>query len=332
VKVLVTGATGFIGTHIVKELAGSGHELVGIDLRPPDAAVAAYLGADAARVRFAVADISDRRSLEEAVSGPLDGVVHAAVVTSTPEVEVNEPQRVIAGNLLGTIEVLRVAELRRAARVVYVSSSGVYGATEPDALLSECHRLQLHTLYTMTKYASECLVTSGADRGTFEAASARIAAPYGPMERPTGARTAMSIMHAMAHAALERRAVRLAGPDCGRDWTYAGDIALAVRLLLEAPRLDYPCYNVSSGVFRTLGDAARALALAVPGFVWEPAPSDAADLDGGAVQPRGPLALDRIRGLGFVPRYTLEDGLRETVTWLRRFREAGAAIDSGGVG
>ena len=317
-RIAVTGATGFIGTHLVKELAASGHDVVGVDLRPPDEVTAAYLGPDGDRVRFATADLAVRGHLEDAAPGPFDGVVHAAVVTSTAEVEAADPERVVSVNLLGTIETLRVARVWRARRFIYVSSSGVYGETDPAIPLTEDAPLQLRSLYTMTKYASERLVASANGEDGLAGASIRIAAPYGPMERPTGARTVMSLIHGLVHAAVEGRPVRLAGGGHGRDWTYAGDVGRAVGWLLRAPRLAHACYNVSSGTIRTVAEVARTLALLVPGFAWRPAASSACDLDGGRGQRRGPLDLARIHALGFAPRYGLREGLEETVAWIRR--------------
>jgi nucleoside-diphosphate-sugar epimerase len=100
-------------------------------------------------------------------------------------------------------------------------------------------------------------------------------------------------------------------------------------LLIDAPALAHCCYNVSSGAVAPLAEVAETLRRIEPGFAWCPA-SDGAEVDGAAAQPRGPLDTSRIRALGFAPRYSLDEGLGETVAWLRRFREvdAGAADHS----
>lgn len=317
--VLVTGATGFIGLHVVKDLAETGRSVLALDKNPPDRLAESFLRGVRASVQFLQVDLTAPETLKAAVREPVAAIVHAAVVTSTPEVEAREPERVVAVNVVGTVRMLEVAARVGTRRFVYISSSGVYGETDPADALSEAAPVRLGSLYTMTKYAGEQLVAE-ANGPRLTAATLRIAAPYGPTERPTGARTVMSAIYVLAHAAVERQTVRLRGADRARDWTYAADIARAARLLIDAPSLTHGCYNVSSGAVAPLAEVAEALRRIEPGFAWHPA-SDAADADGAAAQRRGPLDTSRIRALGFAPRYSLDDGLGETVAWLRRFRE-----------
>ncbi len=329
--VLVTGATGFIGLHLVKEFAEAGRRVVAVDVDPPDGRARCFLGATARSVRFIRLDLAAPDQLEAATGETPDAIVHAAAVTSTRDVEDREPERVIAVNLLGTAHMLNWAARTRTRRFVYISSSGVYGETDPAAGLSAAAPVRLGSLYTMTKYASEQLVAA-ANSASLGAATLRIGAPYGPTERPTGARTVMSVIYALVNAAAAGRVVRLRGADRTRDWTYAGDIARAARLLIDAPQLAHRCYNVSSGAPAPLSAVADTLGRIAPGFSWRPADPGATpvgvvdgmvDVDGNAVQRRGPLDITRIRALGFVPRYALDDGLRETVMWVRRFRGLG---------
>ncbi len=327
-RVLITGATGFIGAHLVKEFAGAGHSVVGVDLNPPPPALELYLGATARSVRFVQADLSVSEILET-VKDPADAIVHAAVVTPTAEVERREPQRVVSANLLGTLEALRHGRRTGVRRFIYVSSSGVYGQTDPDVPLRESAPVQLTTLYTLTKYASEQVVAAANGRQNLSSASVRIAAPYGPMERPTGARTTMSVIYALLRAAIAGKPIRLSGADRARDWTHAADIACAIRLLVEAPSLEHACYNLSSGAVAPLARVADTLTRLAPAFSWQPAAGGRPDVDGTRTQRRGPLDIGRIRAVGFTPRYSLEDGLRDTVTWVRRIE--GISANAGGV-
>ncbi|MGQ0550490.1 MAG: NAD-dependent epimerase/dehydratase family protein [Armatimonadota bacterium] len=312
----MTGAAGFLGVHLVKELAAADHQVIGVDLTAPGDLVWAYLGPLRHRVRYAQADISVRGSLTDAVRESADAVIHAAAVTSTPEVEAFQPQRVVDVNVLGTFEALRFARAAGARRFLYLSSSGVYGETSPAEPVLESQRLQLHSLYAMTKFTGERLVTLESREAGRSAATARPAALYGPMERPTESRTVMSPIYALVRAAAARRRVRISRPEVVRDWTYAADVARGLRLLVEAPVLPYDCYNLSCGKGTSLAEVADTLVGIAPGFSWQAAEAGHAELEGARISGRGPLDISRLRELGFVPHYSMRDGLSETLRWV----------------
>lgn len=316
--IVVTGAAGFLGAHLVRDLAAADHHVIGVDLTASDDPVWAYLEPSRHRVRYTQADISVRGSLSDAVDEPVDAVVHAAAITSTPEVEASQPQRVVDVNVLGTREALRFARAAGIRRFVYLSSSGVYGENSPTEPVLESRRLQLHSLYAMTKFIGERLVAVESREAGYSAASARPAALYGPMERPTGTRTVMSPIYTLVRAAAAKRSIRISQPQVVRDWTYAVDVARGLRLLVESPVLPYDCYNLSCGKATSLAEVADTLAGIAPGFSWSPAEAGQADIEGARISGRGPLDISRLGELGFAPQYTLGDGLSETLAWVEQ--------------
>ena len=81
---MVTGGTGFVGSNIVKVLAQQGHEVVSVDIAPPDEMVRCYTADVAGRIAWVQGDILNRQTLSEAASGRnIDKIIHAAVYTGT---------------------------------------------------------------------------------------------------------------------------------------------------------------------------------------------------------------------------------------------------------
>jgi GDP-L-fucose synthase len=127
----------------------------------------------------------------------------------------------------------------------------------------------------------------------------------------------MSPVYTLVHSALEAPHVPLGVPNASRDWTYAGDIALAFAFLLEHLPVPYACYNISSGRTRSLHDVAQIISQLAPGFAWR-AERESSTLNGESLSVRGPLNTDRLRELGFSACVSLEEGLRLTVEWFRQ--------------
>ncbi len=174
-KVLVTGGSGFIGSHVVDALRACGHEPRIFDIEPspfhaPEQ-VDTYLG-----------ELSDRRALDDAMTG-CDAVLHLATIADVSEVAL-DPAWAEEVNSRGTLNVLESARAGGVERVVYASSIWVYnGLSGP--LVNEAAALPLPThLYTATKLAGEMYCTSYAELYDLGYTILRFGIPYGPRARP----------------------------------------------------------------------------------------------------------------------------------------------------
>lgn len=318
--ILVTGAAGFVGLNIVRRLAAAGATVVALARRAPDADMVRFLAPVSHLVRFAEGDVRDRAGLAALVAREgVRRIIHGAAVTSA-DAERDDPAGFVDANLGGTLNVLEAARNVGADRVVLISSSAVYGApTDRARSIGEDDPLQIGGIYSICKQAGEHLCRRYHELYGLSAVAGRLGTAYGPMERPTGSRSTMSQVYTLLHAALEGRRLRIYGVDRLRDVCYIDDVADAFCRLTLEDQLQHTIYNVSAGTAHSLRDIAGAIAQLAPAMAWSPAEtSEEADLVVRPASERGAMNLGRLRAdTGFVPHFTLQDGLAHYLTWLR---------------
>jgi len=148
-RVLVTGGAGFIGSHLVDGLLAAGASVRVLD--DFSSGRREHLAAAAGRAEIIAGDVCDERALDTALAG-VEVVLHLA--TRCVRLSLSDPEGVHRVNSEGTLRVLMAARRHGAGRVVYVSSSEVYG-TAVQAPMTESHPLAPTTVYGATKLAGE---------------------------------------------------------------------------------------------------------------------------------------------------------------------------------
>ncbi|MFW6075201.1 MAG: NAD-dependent epimerase/dehydratase family protein [Chloroflexota bacterium] len=320
-NVAVTGAHGFVGLNVSFQLANGGHTVLAIGRSEPDAWVIRFLELVEKQVKHRVADLSTTGVLATALQDDdLDAVIHAAVVTATtPEVEREESRRILTVNIAGTIDAIELAR-ERGARFVYVSSPSAIGSIERGEPIAEDVPLNPADLYGISKMTSEAIVRRYGEIHGLDAASVRIAQPYGPGERATRSRIRTSpIQEWLLNA--ERGETIPSGPlDRARDWTYIDDTACGIAQLATAGDLRHDLYHLSTGRQATIGEVLDELRREYPDLTIDEQPSPEALNPNISGPGRQPLDPGRFRNdFGWSPETSIQDGMRRYLEWWRTF-------------
>ena len=331
-KVLVTGAAGFIGAALCGRLLARGDRVAGLDSFSSyydpalkEARVAHFCRGDA--FRLARVDLGDRAALEEFFASETpDRVVHLAAQAGVRH-SFSHPEEYIQSNIVGFANLLECCRRHGSAHVVFASSSSVYGAN--GRVPFSVHDGADHpvSLYGATKKANEAMAHSYSHLYALPATGLRFFTVYGPWGRPD-----------MAYFSFARRI--LAGVPIEvfnhgrnrRDFTYIDDVVdVMLRVLDRAPapsgdwnplapdpassRAPYRLYNVGSGrpvsvdhfisvLEGHLGRAARRTPVAA-----QPGDMESTGADVGSLS----------RDFGYRPATPVETGLARFVDWYRGF-------------
>lgn len=314
-RVLVTGATGFLGTHLVRALVEIGAEVHAVRRDPRRSTRLPCEG-----IRWHEADLLDAQRLRRAVDEAAPDVVFhlAAYGTVFDEKEVDRTFRV---NVVGTWNLWQAVRGSR-CRLVYAGSCGEYG--EARGQVREDHACRPTWFYPATKNAGSVLLSTLARTQNQEIVILRPFGPYGPADDPRRV-----LPHSIL-TLLRGQELRVTAGEQLRDFAYVEDHIRAFLLAAVAPlRTPGAVYNVGSGRVVSLRDAVLEVARQVGPHavrlvrfgalpyreteVWEMC------CDIGAAR----------RDLGFSPRVSLEEGIARTVGWFREHGGVRAGSDSG---
>lgn len=318
-RVLVTGAAGFVTLNVVRALAARGHEVVAFDRRPPDDAARAYAGA---AVRWSVGDVRELEALTRILkTSAAEVVVHGAAVTATtPEWERERAGDVLGVNVLGTINALTAAHAAGVRRAIVLSSASAVGPRDPgEEFIPEGASASPADLYGISKRTLEMVAERLAALHALPVIAVRLSQPYGPMERPSPDRAALSPIADWITAAEEARFLTTPSLEITKDWIYIDDVAEAFVRLVEARELRHTMYNLGLGESVSVRRVMDSIRLAWPAIEvsvmpnWRPNPNLAGD------RLRPPLAMTRLaEDVGFRPRFSIETGIARYAAWLRR--------------
>jgi UDP-glucose 4-epimerase len=322
-KILIFGGTGFVGTNIAAGLLARGHRVTLFDRAAlPHAATQAFaVCRDALSVMEG--DITMPLAVEKLTETGFDAVILGAAITAGPAREAADPQSILQVNLMAQLPILMAARRSGVGRIVNLSSGSAYGAAGfRHSLLDEETPCEPVSLYAVTKYASEKVVARLAALWQADFVSVRLSGVFGPWERNTGVRDTLSPQFQIVEALRQRKEAVLPRPGL-RDWIYAPDVADAVAVLVEAPKLRHKLYNISTGREWTALQWGQYLTDLHPGFVCRLAkPGEAPTIDLHTDADRAPLSIARMEDeFGWRARFDCVDSARHLNDWWIRHGE-----------
>ena len=315
-KLLVTGAAGFIGMHACKRLLEHGHEVFGID-NLNDYYDPALKRARLEQLRpfpkfaFEKLDIADAPALGAVFeSGRFDAVLHLAAQAGV-RYSLENPMAYVNSNVAGFLNILEGCRKLKIPHLCYASSSSVYGANT-EMPFREDHRVdQPVSMYAATKRANELMAHSYSELYGIRSTGLRFFTVYGPWGRPDMA------LFIFTRAILAGQPIRVFnGGDMRRDFTYIDDIAEAVTAIVERPHPGTPkarLFNVGHGSPVKLMDFVHA----VEHQLGKKARIEFAPMQPGDVQATY-ACTEKLRAeIGYAPSTTIETGVERFVLWYR---------------
>jgi nucleoside-diphosphate-sugar epimerase len=302
-RVAVTGASGFVGRHLVSALAARHRDIVTLDVLPAPA--------PAPHTRARQVDPRDARAVEAAVADA-DLVIHLAG-NASGTISVDRPRFDFETNAVATFSVGEAVAKAGRARLVYLSSAMVYGIPQ-SCPVPETHPVSPFLPYAASKLAGEHAVAAFCRSFGMPAVVGRAFTLYGPGENP---RVAGGEVSQFLRWHLRRRPIPATGDvdRKTRDFCHVEDLVQGL-ILLAARGRSGEVYNIGSGVETSL----RELVGVVGEATGRPAVLEG---DETVLEDTYRMVADvtKLRGLGYRPRFELLDGVRALATALGDHQE-----------
>ncbi len=310
-SVLVTGAGGFIGSHLVERLVAEGARVRAF-VRYNSRADWGLLGELSANVleniEVIAGDLRDLPAVLEAMRG-VSNVFHLGALIAIPYSYVH-PAEVVDVNITGTLNILLAACETGAARVVHTSTSEVYG-TAQRVPIDESHPLQGQSPYSASKIGADKLAESFYRSFDTPVVTVRPFNTYGPRQ------SARAVIPTIITQALTQDVVRLGNLHARRDLTYVSDTVAGFLRVAEADGVLGETFNLGAGSEITV----EALAEKIIQLAGRDVPTE---VDPTRLRP-AKSEVERLLSdnsfarerLGWQPEVSLDEGLLRTIDWVR---------------
>ncbi|MBT3585396.1 MAG: NAD-dependent epimerase/dehydratase family protein [Halobacteriovoraceae bacterium] len=316
-KVLVTGAAGFIASHLCEALLTTGHEVVGIDNFDPFYPIESKkenleLLHQHKGFSFTEGDLSDAPFVEKFLTyHPVDLVIHLAAKAGVrPSLE--DPIGYVNANITATVSLLEGMRKNGIKKFIFASSSSIYGESKTVPFKEDTSFDHSISLYATTKQSGELFTRMYHNLYKLDVINLRFFTVYGPRQRPDLA------IHKFLKSNLLDETITIFGDgSMARDYTYVSDtvqgIIGAMNRIVENPNV-YETYNLGNSHPVSL----KELILAIEKTTGKPLIIQRTDVPLGDV----PITYADISSskekLGYHPQVSLESGLAEFYKWIQK--------------
>jgi NAD dependent epimerase/dehydratase len=309
--VLVTGAGGFIGSHLVERLLAEGARVrafVRYNSRGDPGLLRLLPAQELSRVEIVAGDLQDEDAVRKAIQG-MQVVLHLGAMISIPY-SYRHPVEVAKTNFVGTLNILTATREFEVERLVHLSSSEVYG-TAIQIPISEAHPLQGQSPYSASKIGADKLAESFYCAFELPVVTIRPFNTFGPRQ------STRAVIPTIITQALTKDTIHLGNQTTMRDFTFVSDTVSGLMKGAEVAGIEGQVFNLGTGQEITIGELAQKI-------IQKTGSSVRITADPMRLRPERSEVLRLLsdnsrarKALGWSPQVSLDEGLDRTIEWMK---------------